>query len=144
MPPTSSSSAWMRELTAGCPMPSATAARLKLPSRTTFSKAAIWSRSMCDVHRIEIFDGIYLPIELKHATHGATVHRMIRPATSADAEAIAAIYRPIVATTAISFETVPPGPAEIERRMAAILEIAPWLVYEDGCGIAGYAYGSRH
>jgi len=69
---------------------------------------------------------------------------MIRPATSADAEAIAAIYRPIVATTAISFETVPPGPAEIERRMAAILEIAPWLVYEDGSGIAGYAYGSRH
>jgi len=37
----------------------------------------------------------------------ATLHAMIRLATSRDAEAIAAIYRPIVAATAISFETVP-------------------------------------
>src|SRR3954453_6756219 len=44
---------------------------------------------------------------------------MIRPASAADAEAIAAIYRPIVLDTAISFETVPPGPAEMERRIAA-------------------------
>jgi len=69
---------------------------------------------------------------------------MIRLASSADAEAIAAIYRPIVDATAISFETVAPSPAEISRRIASILEIAPWLVYEDGDGIAGYAYGSRH
>ena len=74
----------------------------------------------------------------------ATVASMIRLATSADAEAIAAIYRPIVAATAISFETVPPDAAEIARRIAATLEIAPWLVYQDGSGIAGYAYGSRH
>jgi len=69
---------------------------------------------------------------------------MIRLASSADAEAIAAIYRPIVDATAISFETVAPSPAEISRRIASILEIAPWLVYQDGDGIAGYAYGSRH
>jgi len=69
---------------------------------------------------------------------------MIRLATRADAQAIAAIYRPIVAATAISFETLPPDPAEIERRLAAILEIAPWLVYQSRDGIAGYAYGSRH
>jgi L-amino acid N-acyltransferase YncA len=69
---------------------------------------------------------------------------MIRLATGADAEAIAAIYRPIVAATAISFETLAPDPAEMERRMAAALEIAPWLVYQDGGGLAGYAYGSRH
>src|SRR5205823_15134762 len=38
-----------------------------------------------------------------------------------------------------------PGPAEMERRISATLEIAPWLVYEDRAGrIAGYAYGSRH
>ena len=73
-----------------------------------------------------------------------TVPSMIRLATSADAEAIAAIYRPIVDATAISFETVPPAPAEIARRIASILEIAPWLVYQDGDAIAGYAYGSRH
>ncbi|MFL5291268.1 MAG: arsinothricin resistance N-acetyltransferase ArsN1 family B [Myxococcales bacterium] len=69
---------------------------------------------------------------------------MIRPASAADAEAIAAIYRPIVLDTAISFETVPPGPAEMERRIAAALEIAPWLVYEEQGKVGGYAYGSRH
>src|SRR4051812_1519259 len=69
---------------------------------------------------------------------------MIRPASAADAEAIAAIYRPIVLDTAISFETVPPGPAEMERRIAATLEIAPWLVYEEQGKLGGYAYGSRH
>jgi phosphinothricin acetyltransferase len=70
---------------------------------------------------------------------------MIRLARSADAEGIAAIYRPIVDETAISFETVPPGPAEMERRIAATLEIAPWLVFEEDSGrVAGYAYGSRH
>ena len=69
---------------------------------------------------------------------------MIRLATSADAEAIARIYRPIVDATAISFETVAPAPAEMARRIASILEIAPWLVYQDGDAIAAYAYGSRH
>ena len=69
---------------------------------------------------------------------------MIRLATGADAEAIAAIYRPIVADTAISFETNPPGPAEMEWRIAATLPFAPWLVYEEHGKIAGYAYGSRH
>ncbi|MFL5376141.1 MAG: GNAT family N-acetyltransferase, partial [Myxococcales bacterium] len=52
--------------------------------------------------------------------------------------------RPIVLDTAISFETVPPGPAEMERRIAAALEIAPWLVYEEQGKVGGYAYGSRH
>src|SRR5947209_13344406 len=95
-------------------------------------------------HCIEIIDGSYLPIELKHGGREATVCCMIRLATRADAEAIAAIYRPIVVDTAISFETLPPDAAEIERRLAAILEIAPWLVYQSRDGIAGYAYGSRH
>src|SRR5438477_567546 len=95
-------------------------------------------------HCIEIIDGSYLPIELKHGGREATVRSMIRLATRADAQAIAAIYRPIVAATAISFETLPPDPAEIERRLAAILEIAPWLVHQRRDGVAGYAYGSRH
>jgi len=69
---------------------------------------------------------------------------MIRLATGADAEAIAAIYRPIVVASAISFETVPPGPAEMEQRIAATLPFAPWLVYEEQGKVAGYAYGSRH
>ena len=33
----------------------------------------------------------------------------------------------------------------MEGRIAATLELAPWLVYEDQAGrVAGYAYGSRH
>jgi phosphinothricin acetyltransferase len=70
---------------------------------------------------------------------------MIRLATASDAEAIAAIYHPIVAGTAISFETDPPGPREIERRIGETLAFAPWLVdqSEDGA-VRGYAYASRH
>jgi phosphinothricin acetyltransferase len=68
---------------------------------------------------------------------------MIRLATPADAEAIAAIYRPIVADTAISFEFEPPGAAEMERRRADAAAFAPWLVLDDG-GVRGYAYASRH
>src|SRR4051812_33599939 len=75
---------------------------------------------------------------------GGILRAMIRLATRKDAEAIAAIYHPIVAVTAISFETVPPAPAEMERRIATVLEIAPWLVFEERGAVAGYAYGSRH
>jgi len=68
---------------------------------------------------------------------------MIRLATLEDGAALAAIYDPIVATTAISFETEPPGPAEMGRRVGSILEHAPWLVDDEG-GVRGYAYASRH
>jgi phosphinothricin acetyltransferase len=80
---------------------------------------------------------------LKHARRIVTVARMIRLATPADADAMAAIYRPIVTDTAISFEFEPPGAAEMERRRAAAIAFAPWLVFDDG-GILGYAYASRH
>ena len=52
-------------------------------------------------------------------------------------------YRPVVADTAISFEFEPPDAAEMERRRAAALAFAPWLVFDDG-GVLGYAYASRH
>jgi phosphinothricin acetyltransferase len=70
---------------------------------------------------------------------------MIRLATKADAEAIARIYDPIVAGTAISFEDDPPGPLEMERRIQQTLAFVPWLVdaTEDGA-VRGYAYASRH
>ena len=82
-------------------------------------------------------------IRLKHEAATGTVVRMIRLATPADAEAMAEIYRPIVADTAISFEFEPPGAPEMERRRAAALAFAPWLVFEDGV-VLGYAYASRH
>lgn len=69
---------------------------------------------------------------------------MIRVATTQDAQAVAAIYDPIVSDTAISFELQPPGPAEMERRIAQVLTFAPWLVETEGGVVRGYAYASRH
>ena len=68
----------------------------------------------------------------------------IRLARDADAPAIAAIYRPIVETTAISFETSAPDVAEMARRIAETLPSLPWLVCEVAGTIAGYAYASKH
>jgi phosphinothricin acetyltransferase len=68
----------------------------------------------------------------------------IRLATSADASAINAIYRPFVTGSAVSFELEPPTDAAMAGRMAETLKRFPWLVAEDAAGIAGYAYGARH
>jgi phosphinothricin acetyltransferase len=68
----------------------------------------------------------------------------IRVAEAGDAEAIAAIYRPAVEFSAISFETVAPGRDEIARRLADTLVAYPWLVCEIGGRVAGYAYASTH
>lgn len=68
----------------------------------------------------------------------------VRPAVSTDAAAIASIYRPIVESTAISFEEVAPGVDEIARRIGETTRAYPWLVAEREGQIAGYAYASRH
>ena len=70
--------------------------------------------------------------------------RRIRLATPDDAAAIAVIYRPIVESTTISFETVPPSEAEMRQRITDTLAMYPWLVLEESGTIAGYAYGTRH
>jgi len=69
---------------------------------------------------------------------------MIRQATIADAPAMAAIYAPIVRTTAISFEVDPPTAAEMATRVEATLAHAPWLVCADEGEVIGFAYASRH
>ena len=68
----------------------------------------------------------------------------IRLAHDTDVEAIAAIYRPVVETTAISFETVPPDREEMARRITETIRSYPWLVCELGGHVAGYAYATRH
>ena len=75
--------------------------------------------------------------------------RTIRLATPADAGQIVGIYAPIVRDTAISFEAEPPDEAAMAARIAAALEVAPWLccVEPDGRGaerLLGYAYATRH
>jgi L-amino acid N-acyltransferase YncA len=68
----------------------------------------------------------------------------IRLARPDDAAAVADIYRPYVEATPISFEVVAPGPDEMRGRIVATLERRPWLVYEDGGRVVGYAYASSH
>lgn len=64
----------------------------------------------------------------------------IRLATPADADAVAAIYAPIVRDTAISFEAEPPSADEFRSRMREVGKMGPWLVLDDERGVAGYAY----
>lgn len=66
----------------------------------------------------------------------------VRPATSADAEACAAIYAPYVEATAISFELVPPDAAEMAERIDASLRTHAWVVIEHAGIVVGYAYGA--
>jgi phosphinothricin acetyltransferase len=68
----------------------------------------------------------------------------IRVATEEDGEAIAAIYRPIVADTVITFETVPPDGVEMTRRIIKLRKTHPWLVCERERRVVGYAYASPH
>jgi phosphinothricin acetyltransferase len=71
---------------------------------------------------------VYLP---------AAMSARIRVATDADAAAIAAIYRPYVERSRISFEEDAPDADEIARRMAS--PIHPWLIVEDEGRVLGYA-----
>ena len=64
----------------------------------------------------------------------------IRLATEADAEAMLAIYTPVVLDTAISFELVPPSVDEFKSRVRSTLTRTPWLVCEIDGKVAGYAY----
>jgi L-amino acid N-acyltransferase YncA len=62
----------------------------------------------------------------------------------ADADAVAAIYAPAVATPT-SFEEVAPDGAEMTRRMGLTLARTPWLVAADRGGeVVGYAYAGAH
>jgi phosphinothricin acetyltransferase len=68
----------------------------------------------------------------------------IRDAAERDAEACAAIYAPYVTDTAVSFELVPPTPAEMADRMASAARAHAWLVLEHEATVIGYAYGGPY
>jgi phosphinothricin acetyltransferase len=61
-----------------------------------------------------------------------------------DAAACAAIYAPYVAESAISFEDVPPGPAEFSDRIRSTITSHPWLVLHEDGQLIGYAYAFPH
>ena len=68
----------------------------------------------------------------------------IRVAREDDGAAVAAIYRPYVETSVISFETTPPDASEMFRRISDTLADFPWLICEIDGRPAGYAYATRH
>jgi len=67
----------------------------------------------------------------------------VRPATAGDAEAIAAIYAPMVEHSPVSFEEAPPDAVEFERRMRSAPRL-PWLVAQRAGRVVGYAYAAQH
>jgi L-amino acid N-acyltransferase YncA len=68
----------------------------------------------------------------------------VRLATPDDAAACAAIYRPYVEGTAVSFELAAPDEAEMRTRIERVLARTPWVVVELDGVVRGYAYGTRH
>ena len=69
----------------------------------------------------------------------------IRSATPDDADAIAAIYAPIVRHTTISFEWEPPTADDFRARIAKVLARYPWLVaLDEQRTVAGFVYAGTH
>lgn len=70
---------------------------------------------------------------------------MIRPATGADAAAVAQIYNYYIANTVVTFEEERcPEDAMAGRMRDAQAADLPWLVAEDESGeVVGYAYASK-
>jgi phosphinothricin acetyltransferase len=66
--------------------------------------------------------------------------RFVRPASSEDARACVAIYRPFVENTAITFETEVPEAGEMAARIATARKSHEWLVLEQDNEVIGYAY----
>ena len=70
---------------------------------------------------------------------------LLRPATTADVAAIAAIYRQAVLHGTASFELEPPDEAEMLRRFAAITGAGyPFFVAILDNRVVGYAYASAY
>jgi L-amino acid N-acyltransferase YncA len=68
---------------------------------------------------------------------------LIRPATDADAQALAAIYGHHVVHGFGTFEEAPPSPADMDQRRRAIVAHGlPYLVAEDAGRVVGFAYAA--
>src|SRR5688572_8892404 len=69
---------------------------------------------------------------------------MIRLAKPDDAAAILDIYTPYIQHTSLTFETEVPTVEQFAQRIGSYLQNWPWLVFDIGEKIAGYAYASRY
>ena len=70
----------------------------------------------------------------------------LRIASPGDAAGIAAIYRPYVEQTAVTFEYLPPSSSEMAERIARTLARYPYLVAESAAdgSLLGYAYAGPY
>jgi L-amino acid N-acyltransferase YncA len=68
---------------------------------------------------------------------------MLRPATPADAAAIAAIYNHYVLHTVVTFEEDAVNETEMAQRISEVLGAGrPWLVWDENGRVLGYSYAS--
>ena len=67
---------------------------------------------------------------------------MLRIATEADVRDMLTIYAPYVVSSTATFEYVPPSQEEFMQRYQSYTAQFPWLVWEEGGRILGYAYAS--
>ncbi|MDR1353071.1 MAG: GNAT family N-acetyltransferase [Treponema sp.] len=65
---------------------------------------------------------------------------MIRPVTANDASVLCGIYNYYITGTVFTFEEEELGPEAMEKRIRNITGKYPWLVWEEGGEILGYAY----
>ena len=67
---------------------------------------------------------------------------MLRNCIAADAAQICDIYNHYVRDTVVTFEETPVPEADMARRISDITSRLPWLVWEEGGVILGYAYAT--
>ena len=67
---------------------------------------------------------------------------VVRDAAPEDGVACAAIYRPYVTDTVITFEYEPPTAEDMARRIALAQEKHAWVVLEEDDRVVGYAYAA--
>ena len=68
---------------------------------------------------------------------------MIRQVLPKDAKQICSIYNYHVTNTIVTFEEELVAEMEMKQRIMATTLKYPWLVYEEGESVAGYAYASQ-
>jgi phosphinothricin acetyltransferase len=67
---------------------------------------------------------------------------MIRPVQLSDAQALVEIYNPFIRSTTITFEEEEITAEEMASRIAKVTASYPWIIWEEGGLVLGYAYGS--
>lgn len=68
---------------------------------------------------------------------------MIRSASAEDAQAVLSVYAQYI-DTPITFEYTLPSVTEFRRRVTETLEEYPYIVWEEGGRVLGYAYAHRY